>query len=207
MNLPGPDKLKPLFERLRAIFAGMDAAFDEAAAHYNFSCSGCPDNCCTQRFFHYTLIEYLYLAEGVKGLDEARRSEAFRRAREVTAKYAEELRDGRLLPLMCPLNFDGLCSVYAHRPMICRAHGLPHRFQRPDGECVEGGGCHRFGEGTAADVRIDRTGFYASLAEIERDIRVETGFSGRYRKTTAQMLMDMCQGSDDIREGESPRPE
>lgn len=191
MNLPGPDKLKSFFDRLRSVYSRMDSAYDEAAAHYGFSCEGCTDNCCTQRFFHYTLIEYFYLMEGVKAIARERRAEAIVRAKEITDTYEEEIREGKLLSLMCPLNFGGLCSVYAFRPMICRAHGLPHIFRRPDGTHHEGGGCHRFGEETTPEVRIDRTDFYTELASLERELREELGFAGRYRRTTAQMLMDM----------------
>jgi Fe-S-cluster containining protein len=192
MDIPRPDNIAPLLERLRFIFAGMDAAYDEAAAHYGFSCSGCEDNCCTQRFFHYTLAEYFYLMEGVRALDGEKRAEALLRAREVTGAYEGEVERGELLPLMCPLNFGGLCSVYEFRPMICRAHGLPHRFRRPDGSYQEGGGCHRFDAEEAADVRIDRTGFYTELAALERELRQGIGVAGKYRRTTAQMLMDMA---------------
>jgi hypothetical protein len=34
------------------------------------------------------------------------------------------------------------------------------------------------------------------LASIERDLRGELGVSGRYMKTTAQMLMDMAEDID-----------
>ncbi len=192
MNIPRSDKISPLLERLRFIFAGMDAAYDTAAAHYGFSCSGCEDNCCTQRFFHYTLAEFFYLLEGVKSLDEERRAEALLRAREVTDAYEREAESGEMLPLMCPLNFEGLCSVYEYRPMICRAHGLPHKFRRHDGEYQEGGGCHGFDAEVIPDIRIDRTGFYHELAALEKELRQELGVVGKYRRTTAQMLMDMA---------------
>jgi len=191
--LPPTDKLKPLMERLASLYASMDGAYARAAAHYGLSCWGCDENCCTQRFFHYTIAEYLYLMEGVKALDEGRRAEALARAKEVTGTYEVELREGKLRPLMCPLNFGGLCAAYAHRPMICRAHGLPHTFRRPDGRIVEGGGCHRLGEDAKSELRIDRTDFYAGLAALEKELRELSGFSGRYRRTTAQMLVDMAE--------------
>ncbi len=184
--------LEGFFERLRDIYAEINRAYAEAAGHYGFSCRGCTDNCCTQRFFHHTAAEYLYLLEGVKTLDGGRRRQVLGRARAVTDTYAHELRTGRATPLMCPLNFDGLCCLYEYRPMICRAHGLPHAFRRPDGRSIEGGGCRRFEDENETDVRIDRTGFYTALAELERDLRARIGYTGRFRKTTAQMLMDMA---------------
>jgi Fe-S-cluster containining protein len=192
MLLPNPEKLKIFHDRMRAVYEKMDAAYDEVQAHYGLTCEGCDDNCCTQRFFHYTLAEYFYLMEGFKKLDAGLRAEAMMRAKEVADSYEGEVAAGELKPLMCPLNFDGLCSVYAFRPMICRAHGLPHSFTRPDGQSHEGGGCRRFEAEHTADRRIDRTDFYMELAAIERDVRAETGIAGRYMKTTAQMLMDMA---------------
>ena len=193
MILPDPDRLRTFFERLRAVYDSMEEAYDEAALHYGFTCEGCTDNCCTQRFFHHTLSEYLYLMEGMKTLDDERRAEVLTLAKVVTDTYPRELEAGEILPLMCPLNFGGLCALYEYRPMICRAHGLPHRFQRPDGKNIEGGGCHRFEAEHLVTVYIDRTEFYRGLAELERDLRAELGFTGRYKKTTAQMLLDMTE--------------
>ena len=39
-------------ERMRKLYDEMQAAYSDVAGHYdNFSCEGCTDNCCTQRFF------------------------------------------------------------------------------------------------------------------------------------------------------------
>jgi Fe-S-cluster containining protein len=204
MPLPPPEILKPFHERIRAVYEKMNEAYDRVQAHYGLTCEGCQDNCCTQRFFHYTVAEYVYLREGVRGLDPERRAQAIMRAKEVTDAYAGELEAGELRPLMCPLNFDGLCGVYAHRPMICRTHGLPHGFRRPDGAVHEGGGCHRFEAGhDTIDERIDRTEFYMELAGIERDLRTALGISGKYMKTTAQMLMDIARELEEEGEGQS----
>ncbi len=42
----------------------MDLKYKEAADYYGFDCTGCEDNCCFTRFFHHTLLEYLYIMEG-----------------------------------------------------------------------------------------------------------------------------------------------
>lgn len=180
------------FGRMEKLYARMTGAYAEMAALYGFDCAGCQDNCCTQRFHHHTLAEFFYLLNGLRKADRALAGEVLRRAREVTEAYREEMPAGRIIPLMCPVNFDGLCSLYEHRPMICRLHGLPHRFRRPDGFTAEGGGCHRFELLHKAAARVERTGFYTELASIEKDLRARLGFAGRYRKTTAQMLMDMA---------------
>lgn len=192
VNISDENKLGDFLGRIADVYDKINSAYDSLQAHYGLTCEGCEDNCCTQRFFHYTLAEYVYLREGIKALDPERGAQAMLRAKEVTDAYSGELEAGKLQPIMCPLNFDGLCGVYAHRPMICRTHGLPHSFRRPDGITHEGGGCLRFETEHATTERMDRTVFYMELANIERDLRAELGVTGRFMKTTAQMLMDMA---------------
>lgn len=182
--------LKPFLDSLKALYASMDGAYGEVSAHYGFDCGGCVDNCCTQRFYHYTLAEHIYLIEGLKKTDSAHSAVIVSRAKEVVGRYKEELALGKILPLMCPVNFYGLCSLYEHRPMICRLHGLPHEFTAPDGAKRQSGGCLRFDGLEEIGKRLDRTPFYAELAGIEKRLRAETGFSGRIKKTTAELLLE-----------------
>ena len=63
--------MKQYLDRLSEIYRAIDRAYSEALRRYNFSCDGCPDNCCATKFHHHTLVEELYLAEGFKKLDEA----------------------------------------------------------------------------------------------------------------------------------------
>lgn len=182
--------------RMEKLYVQMARAYEETASRYGFGCTGCKDNCCTQRFHHHTLAEFFYLLEGLRKADRAPALEILRRAGEVAGAYQQEALEGRIMPLMCPVNFDGLCYLYEHRPMICRLHGLPHLFRRPDGLTAEGGGCHRFELLHRATERVDRTGFYTELAAIEKDLRLRLSFAGRYSKTTAQMLLDMAEYLD-----------
>lgn len=183
-------------QRIASLYAEMDREYSRIARSApSFSCSGCTDNCCTQRFYHYTLAEYLYLMEGLKATARERRELIFRRARVVAGSYEHEAAAGRTFKLNCPVNEDGLCTLYEWRPMICRLHGLPHRFTMPDGSLREGGGCHRFPPGEAE--ALDRTPFYARLAGIEKELRARNDFRGRFKKTTAEMLVDMAFELDD----------
>jgi len=177
------------------LYEGMQKAYDDVATHYDgYSCKGCTDNCCTQRFFHHTISEYRYLKEG---LMEALRSDPglvrqiLIKARVVVDTYLNEMETGEILPLMCPANADGLCMLYSHRPMICRLHGLPHRFRRPDGREERGGGCARFEGSHKTDWTVNRSNLYMDLAAVEADVRRTSGFRGRYSLTTAEMFMDM----------------
>lgn len=111
--------------RLAEIYKAIDNLYDAAMKHYSFSCEGCADNCCATKFYHHTNIEELYLAEGLKKLDEDKKKEILSRAEDVVKIHNSSPDDVRV---MCPLNENGLCIVYEHRPMICRIHGVPYQM-------------------------------------------------------------------------------
>lgn len=103
---------------------------------------GCSE-CCSQ-MFQITEIEAAYISAGVKALPEQRRIEMQSRARAYNA--AREKLLGRAgapdawgslpppgLRLPCPALVDGACSIYEHRPMICRKYGIPlYNPRKPD---------------------------------------------------------------------------
>jgi hypothetical protein len=171
--------------RLQALNAAMDAAYDRVAESYGFTCNGCADNCCWSRFHHHTLIEYIALQTGLAGLTPDRRAGVIARARQAVLPPTNRRRP-------CPLLEDDRCLLYRHRPMICRLHGIPHRLMRPDGAVREGDGCAAFHDHCGpATRRLDRTPFYGQLAVLEKELRVETGFSGRVHLTVAEMIAAM----------------
>ncbi|MGH9357454.1 MAG: YkgJ family cysteine cluster protein [Terriglobia bacterium] len=104
--------------------------------------SGCSD-CCSQ-MFQITEVEAAYISAAVKRLPESRRSEMKARAveylfqrEELLAKTAVPDAWGKLPPpglrLPCPALEDGACSIYDHRPIICRRYGIPlYNPQKPD---------------------------------------------------------------------------
>ncbi len=90
--------------------------------------------------------------------------------------------------------------LYAHRPMICRLHGLPHRLHRPDGKVLSGPGCDDFYRqcGTASPAELDRTPLYSSMARLEKALRQRWDFNALIKMTIAQMVivsMDGWQGA------------
>ena len=175
-------------ETIARLFAAMDADYQRAAQSHGFICAGCDDNCCRTRFYHHTLVEYLYLHQGLNALAAAERGRLAARAAQVAASMAAEPPE----PVMCPLNEQGRCVLYAHRPMICRLHGIPHLLRRPDGRRQEGPGCGDFDRqcGAAAQPLLDRTPLYSVLAELERELRRRLGFGGKIRMTIAQMVIE-----------------
>jgi hypothetical protein len=76
--------------------------------------------------------------------------------------------------------------------MICRLHGVPYRLKMPDGSLREGPGCSRLGARTDQG-RLDRTPFYQEMAALEALLRAELRYQGRFRRTTAQMLLEVAE--------------
>jgi hypothetical protein len=181
----------PLFlDRLRRAFAAMDRAFDRAAAFYGFSCEGCEDNCCRSIFFHHTYLEYGFLKSGFGLLPPRTQALVRSRVQRVASRQSERDNPEGVLREMCPLNCDGLCVLYAYRPMICRLHGLPHELKKPGQAVSYGPGCPTFDRRCANKTYFpfDRTSFYREVAQIEQEFRLYLGTNQKIRMTVAEML-------------------
>lgn len=179
------------------LYGAMSEAYDNLSSRYGFGCKGCVDNCCVSKFHHHTRAEYYYLLEGMNRIETGT-------AKEIVLRAQDAVRLGESDPdiaIMCPANFDGLCKVYEHRPMICRLHGVPHGFRRPDGAIEKGSGCAVFqSRYPDAEDAMDRTVLYTLLADIERYIRQKTGFRDRYSKTTAEMIVEMINSDQSLKD-------
>jgi Fe-S-cluster containining protein len=185
------NELKPMFARLVGLYATMDRLYAEAACHYGFQCDGCKDNCCQTRFYHHTIIEYLYLMEGVDHLSSETRDAVHFVAAGVVEKTRSGDRTGQKhLRLMCPLNQEQRCLVYPYRPMICRLHGISHELHRNDGTILYGEGCQQFDELTLGKdrFRFDRTPFYRQMALLEKEVRLACGITRKLKLTIAEMV-------------------
>jgi hypothetical protein len=104
----------------------VDAHFDAAVARTpeGFACRAGCDQCC-QRFAVFE-VEAAPIRRALAELEL--RDPALRE------RIREQGRD--LQSSACALLVDGLCSVYAERPLICRSHGLPIAVpdpEQPDG--------------------------------------------------------------------------
>ncbi len=194
MRLPTPGDSRAFMHRLREIFDVLDAAYEGAAALHGFRCSGCEDNCCRSRFHHHTLLECLYLRDGLAALPEEALPALMARAADACRRDADPDTGGGGAPrLMCPLNLAGRCLAYAHRPMICRLHGIPHELRRPGGGVLYGPGCDAFARtwGGKPHAPLDRTPHYRRLAALEGELRQALGFEGRIRMTVARILLEV----------------
>ena len=189
-NLEDPI-LTPFFDRLQEIFDNMDRQYDEVAGQYGFQCNGCEDNCCRTRFYHHTYLEYLYIHSGFNNLAIQTKQKIISRAGDVCRinDMADE-KPAATKP-MCPLNFDGLCSLYNYRPMICRLHGIPHELRKPGQSVFRGPGCGMFAV-LCSDKRyreFDRTPIYFSMAKLEGELKQAIGLTGKIKLTIAEMFV------------------
>lgn len=180
----------PLRNALIEIYAAMDHAYSAVADQLGFVCSGCEENCCRSRFYHYTYLEYFYLLEGLNQFEPALRLSVRRSAVKVRQEDLIKKNGVRNRP-MCPLNLADRCSVYLYRPMICRLHGIPHKLERPGQEVLWGPGCETFERERCNqhDVRLDRTPYYRQLAELERKLKQEAGVDLKIKMTIAEMII------------------
>lgn len=178
-------------DRLKGIFATMDQKYREAAGHYGFHCRGCEDNCCYTRFYHHTLLEYLYIIQGFHTLDNEKQMDIKQRARDVCRKTDQADEKGLSVRLMCPLNVDGLCLLYEYRPMICRLHGIPHELQVPQMGYTYKPGCGVFSEQCLQKdyFSFDRTPFYRKMAKLEKELRQAVNITQKVKFTVAQIFI------------------
>ncbi len=186
-----PIEYSVFLERLQEIFAAMDRAYQTVADHYHFSCSGCDDNCCLTRFYHHTFLEYFYLLEGCRTLGRENKTEIQNWARRVCDELKAADEKGENVRRMCPLNFDGLCSLYEYRPMICRLHGIPHELRKPGLDVVYGPGCDVFSRqcGQEKYYVFDRTPFYYEMAELENKLKQALGITTKIKMPVAEMVV------------------
>jgi hypothetical protein len=182
-----------LAQQIHDLYAEMQAVYDEVAGRLNFSCQGCPDNCCDSYFQHHTYVEWCYLWEGLNGLPAEALHRIVERAEACVRQTEAELSAGVRPQIMCPLNADGLCSLYSHRLMICRLHGVPATLRRPDGNSLRFPGCFRCQElvkDAAATSSLDRTELYRRLAGLEIALLGSRRQNApRVKLTLAQMII------------------
>ena len=179
------------------IYESMAADYDTVAQAVTLTCRGCPDNCCDSYFLHYTYSEWAYLWEGIRALDDARIDRIMQRARDYVSQSQLLIAKGERPQLMCPLNEKGLCSLYEHRLMICRTHGVPATLTRPDGQRLRFPGCFRCQEIVqdkyaveSEAPAVDRTILFKRLAQLEaRFLGDKRGLFPKIKLTIAEMIV------------------
>lgn len=171
----------------------MEKAYDLVARRLDFTCQGCPDNCCDSYFLHHTYVEWNYLWVGIGELSAERRKVLENRAAEYVAACEEALARGERPQVMCPLNEEGRCSLYQHRLMICRMHGVPSSLTFPNGKVQKFPGCYRcqeiVGERQAVPT-VERASLFRELVAIEQELLGgQQGKLPKLKKTIAEMIL------------------
>ena len=179
-----------LIKQLGRLYDEMDASYNASAERYRFECRGCEDNCCLTRFYHHTLVEVAGLYTGYRNLPEDQRRRIHGRAQEY-CRILDQV-EGNAPPLrhLCPLNERELCLLYGQRPMICRLHGIPHLMHHPIKGLISGTGCHIFEQSRSHEGHaLDRTPIYKAMAQLEKELRQDSGIVLPVRMTVAQMIV------------------
>ena len=186
------NKFLPFLNRLEEIYAHMDKKYNQAAEYYSFTCTGCLDNCCLTRFYHHTLLEYLYIKKGFSNLNADIRSDGKTKALAVLKLTAEADKNKKTARVMCPLNLDGLCLIYHFRPMICRLHGISHELNIPGRGINRSPGCDDFMKlcNSKEYYKFDRTPFYIKMAALEKDLKEAAGITQKTKMTIAEMIIN-----------------
>lgn len=176
---------------LKSFYSEMDDEYKRVGNHYGFECNGCKDNCCYTRFYHHTLIEFIYLMEGLESLDVEMQNAIITKADSACGKINEADLQNSPVRVMCPLNFDNKCILYTYRPMICRLHGLSHELKKPGQKPVFSPGCDLFTEQSEKKkyCSFDRTPFYMEMARLEKALRQTLKNTEKFKMTIARMIL------------------
>ncbi len=183
-----------LSQEMGEIYNSIGTGYDKVAKEICLTCEGCPDNCCDSYFLHYTYCEWAYLWEGIRGLKDNHLDRIMTRAKAYVQRSQELIARQERPQLQCPLLEDGLCSLYTHRLMICRTHGVPATLTRPDGQHLRFPGCFRCQELVTEKYPVetdapttDRTVLYQRMAQLE------SRFLGERRQLYPKVKLSIAQ--------------
>jgi hypothetical protein len=185
-----------LVRELEEIYGKLQQEYGRVARSLEFSCDGCPDNCCDSYFLHHTYAEWAYLWMGVSQLPRARQQELIDRAQSYLEECERALNEDLRPQVLCPLNENGLCVLYKHRLLVCRTHGVPAAMTRPDGRTMRFPGCFRCQEIVESRDEqeqvpyVERTQLLRKLAFLENELlQNRRHLLPKVRLTIAEMLV------------------
>jgi hypothetical protein len=183
-------------KELEAIYDKLQQEYERVAGILDFSCSGCPDNCCDSYFLHHTYAEWAHLWLGVRQLEPERQQTLIARATAYVKECERELAAGRRPQIMCPLNEAGRCVLYKYRLLVCRTHGVPANMTRPDSRTLRFPGCFRCQEIVETRYEqvpppyVERTPLLRKLALLENELlENKRHLVPKVNITIAEMLM------------------
>lgn len=183
-------------KELENIYTELQQEYERVAGELQFSCTGCPDNCCDSYFLHHTYAEWSYLWEGVRALEKKEQDALIDRAKAYLTACEKAEQQGERPQVMCPVNKDGLCQLYKHRLLVCRTHGVPAKMTRPDGQSMQFPGCFRCQEIVETKglknvlIPVERTPLLRRLAMLENSLlSMKRHLHPKVKFTIAEMLV------------------
>jgi len=181
---------------LEDIYSELQKEYERVAGELEFSCTGCPDNCCDSYFLHHTYAEWAYLWEGVRALGQEEQDGLIERATKYLSDCEAATQRGERPQVMCPVNNDGLCQLYKHRLLVCRTHGVPAKMTRPDGQSMQFPGCFRCQDIVEEKgiknvlTPVERTPLLMRLAALENNLLyMKRHLHPKVKLTIAEMLV------------------
>jgi hypothetical protein len=194
-----------LAAKIADLYRRMEQSYDLVALQLDFTCDGCPDNCCDSYFQHHTYVEWAYFWMGLMELEPERREGIENRAVKHAADCGKALARNERPQVICPLNEAGRCSLYHHRLMICRMHGVPASLTFPNGRVQKFPGCFRcqeiVGERQAVPM-VERAPLFRELAALEQELLGERqGQIPRVKMTIAEMILAGPPGGENFQNG------
>jgi len=188
-----PDKL---LLQLQDIYKKLEQDYQKVAGELGFSCTGCPDNCCDSYFLHHTYAEWAYLWLGFNKLDPPKKTEILEKSRDYINLCDMADKKGERPQVMCPLNGNGLCTLYEHRLLVCRTHGVPAALTRPDGQKMDFPGCFLCQEivqekyGKEEPPYVERTPLLQKIVLLENELLDnKRHLMPKVKMTIAEMLV------------------
>ncbi len=127
-------------------------------------------------------------------LDTEKQAGVKRSALDVCRETENADKKGESVRLMCPVNVDGLCLIYAYRPMICRLHGIPHELTSPGQRVLKASGCGTFIRTCHVKkcYKFDRTPFYLEMASLEKELKQSVGRMEKIKMTVAEIITSVA---------------
>ncbi len=165
-----------LLRQLEDIYERLEQGYGKVASKLDFSCTGCPDNCCDSYFLHHTYAEWAFLWYGFSRLGPAQQKHVLQKSQNYIRQCAAVKKSGERPQIMCPLNEGGLCVLYGYRLLICRTHGVPAVLTRPDGQKLHFPGCFHCQDlvqrkyGKVPPPHVERTPLLRKLALLEDEL-------------------------------------
>ena len=129
--MSGSKRMSDAYEQYQRLVARVEAFGQAISQRYptQLTCHAGCDGCCYQQFTVFP-VEAHHLAQAVAALPLEARQRLLARLQPADPWHVVDT------PLPCVLLEHGRCSLYSHRPLICRIHGFPissTMIERPDG--------------------------------------------------------------------------